>query len=290
MVCITNGSGSALKYYDYDAFGNEKNLSNDANPFRYCGEYFDKETKTYYLRARYYDPAIGRFTQQDSLLFTTRKLASGYEYVDPLSLNLYTYCYNDPVQYSDPSGHIPAALAIPVVAETLYVSILATLGLIAGAVEVGKALNEAEKVRENVYSIIESNIIKEENLSDYSVYVITNEENKVAYVGMTKSFGSRRDAHMKGDNARFPKDTHDIFIVHTGMSYEEARLLEETLIIAFVVEAGGEIALDMAMTMSIRYIDDRNILNLIHSISPAKWKKYYKEAGRIGTLMECMIF
>lgn len=34
---------------------------NDSNVFRYCGEYFDKETGTYYLRARYYDPAIGRF-------------------------------------------------------------------------------------------------------------------------------------------------------------------------------------------------------------------------------------
>ena len=33
---------------------------------RYCGEYFDNETGTYYLRARYYDPAIGRFTQQDT--------------------------------------------------------------------------------------------------------------------------------------------------------------------------------------------------------------------------------
>ena len=50
VVCVTNGSGSAIKYYDYDAFGNEKNLSNDANPFRYCGEYFDKEIRNYYAR------------------------------------------------------------------------------------------------------------------------------------------------------------------------------------------------------------------------------------------------
>jgi len=73
------------------------------------GEYFDKETKTYYLRARYYDPAIGRFTQQDSVLFTTRKLVNDYEYVDPLSLNLYTYCYNNPAMYLDRSGHVPYA-------------------------------------------------------------------------------------------------------------------------------------------------------------------------------------
>ena len=107
IVALTNTSGTVTKRYDYDAFGNEENpSSSDTNPFRYCGEYFDTETQTYYLRARYYAPTIGRFTQQDSVLATTRKLANDYEYVDPLSLNLYSYCYNDPVRYSDPSGHM----------------------------------------------------------------------------------------------------------------------------------------------------------------------------------------
>lgn len=50
-----------------DAFGNEVNPSNeDSNPFRYCGEYYDVETGTYYLRARYYDPRIGRFLSEDT--------------------------------------------------------------------------------------------------------------------------------------------------------------------------------------------------------------------------------
>ena len=35
------------------------------NPFRYSGEYFDEETGFYYLRARYYDPTIGRFLTED---------------------------------------------------------------------------------------------------------------------------------------------------------------------------------------------------------------------------------
>ncbi|MBQ1554791.1 MAG: hypothetical protein IIZ68_04970 [Clostridia bacterium] len=38
----------------------------DPNPFRYCGEYFDVESGAYYLRARYYGPSIGRFTQEDT--------------------------------------------------------------------------------------------------------------------------------------------------------------------------------------------------------------------------------
>ena len=65
--------------------------------FRYCGEYFDKETGTIYLRARYYDPRIGRFITEDSYWGKDS---------DPLSLNLYTYCHNDPVNFFDPNGHL----------------------------------------------------------------------------------------------------------------------------------------------------------------------------------------
>ncbi len=94
---LTDISGNVIKNYDYDAFGVEKNIdSADNNPFRYCGEYFDKETGTIYLRARYYDPSIGRFISEDSY----RGKAE-----DPLSLNLYTYCSGNPVNFIDPTGH-----------------------------------------------------------------------------------------------------------------------------------------------------------------------------------------
>ncbi len=99
MVQLTQTNGTITKNYDYDAFGIEKDIDqNDTNPFRYCGEYYDKETETYYLRARYYNPSVGRFITEDSYL---GKLE------DPLSLNLYTYAYNNPVMYIDPSGHFP---------------------------------------------------------------------------------------------------------------------------------------------------------------------------------------
>ena len=97
-VQLTSATGSSIKTYDYDAFGNEKNPDpNDTNMFRYCGEYFDKETGTIYLRARYYDPTIGRFITEDSYWGKDN---------DPLSLNLYTYCYSNPINRFDPSGHI----------------------------------------------------------------------------------------------------------------------------------------------------------------------------------------
>ena len=84
--------------YTYDAFGNlTSQIGESGNPFLYCGEYYDAETQTYYLRARYYNPANGRFTQQDAWAFMDAS--------DPLSLNLYAYCCNNPVMYVDPSGN-----------------------------------------------------------------------------------------------------------------------------------------------------------------------------------------
>ena len=83
-------NGEAAPVYHYDAFGNERNpVDTDPNPFRYCGEYWDKETESYYLRARCYVPRNGRFTQEDPI-------GSG--------LNWYTYCYSNPVLLVDPTG------------------------------------------------------------------------------------------------------------------------------------------------------------------------------------------
>lgn len=96
VVHLTNTSGTVIKNYDYDAFGVEKSPdSSDVNPFRYCGEYYDKETGTIYLRARYYNPGTGRFITEDSYSGKAN---------DPLSLNLYIYCDNSPIIRVDPSG------------------------------------------------------------------------------------------------------------------------------------------------------------------------------------------
>jgi YD repeat-containing protein len=57
VVQLADYSGTVTNNYTYDAFGIEKNIdTNDTNPFRYWGEYFNRETGTYYLRARYYNP------------------------------------------------------------------------------------------------------------------------------------------------------------------------------------------------------------------------------------------
>ena len=123
---LADSTGVSTRAYDYDAFGVEKDPDPlDENPFRYCGEYFDRETKTYYLRARYYDPTIGRFTQQDTHWTTANSIYGDnpqkineredklglktYSYAPQITAvmqsgNLYVYGVNNPVLYQDFTG------------------------------------------------------------------------------------------------------------------------------------------------------------------------------------------
>ena len=66
-----------------------------ANPYLYSGEQFDSTLNLYYLRARYYNPAVGRFQTADP-----------YEgrFQDPLTLHKYVYGRNNPVNAVDPTG------------------------------------------------------------------------------------------------------------------------------------------------------------------------------------------
>ncbi len=82
-----------LNRYEYDAWGNltlcEEKVE---NRFKFNGQQYDPISQQYYLRARYYNPVIGRFTQEDTYRGD--------------GLNLYAYCRNNPVYYADPSGHM----------------------------------------------------------------------------------------------------------------------------------------------------------------------------------------
>ncbi len=97
VVALINSGGTAQAPYTYDAFGVPLSSTGTAkNPIRYGGYEFDEETGYYYLKSRFYDPKTARFLQEDTYRGTT---------MDPLSLNLYAYCHNNPVVYWDPTGH-----------------------------------------------------------------------------------------------------------------------------------------------------------------------------------------
>ncbi|WP_232242855.1 RHS repeat-associated core domain-containing protein [Paenibacillus sp. GSMTC-2017] len=97
VIKITDAAGNTLNSYDYDIWGNVISKTETmSNPFKYSGEIYDDESDLIYLRARFYDPSIGRFITEDTY---EGKLN------DPLTLNLYTYVANNPLLYVDPSGN-----------------------------------------------------------------------------------------------------------------------------------------------------------------------------------------
>ncbi|TYQ15482.1 UNVERIFIED_CONTAM: RHS repeat-associated protein [Acetivibrio alkalicellulosi] len=94
---INTTTGVVAATYYYDAFGNIlEQTGNVNNNITYAGYQWDEETELYYLNARHYDPKIARFLQEDTYRGSIN---------DPLSLNLYSYCANNPITYYDPTGH-----------------------------------------------------------------------------------------------------------------------------------------------------------------------------------------
>jgi len=94
---LVDSTGNLQNSYSYDAFGNTTAYTEKVeNRFRYAGEQYDAVTGQYYLRARNYDPTMGRFIDEDTY---------GGQIEEPLSMNLYTYCQNNSIKYIDPTGH-----------------------------------------------------------------------------------------------------------------------------------------------------------------------------------------
>ena len=109
VIRIYDGTGAVVANYNYDAWGSVISVTDangaaitdsthiaNVNPLRYRGYYYDSETGLYYLQSRYYDPAVKRFINADSLVGANK---------DILGNNVFAYCSNNPVNYSDPTGH-----------------------------------------------------------------------------------------------------------------------------------------------------------------------------------------
>ncbi|NEO88672.1 MAG: RHS repeat-associated core domain-containing protein, partial [Spirulina sp. SIO3F2] len=95
-VVLTDGEGNVLQTYEYDEFGELEDVAGElATDYLFAGEQFDEALGDYYLRQRFYDPSIGRFTRRDT-----------YEgrLNEPITLNKFVYGHSNPVSYVDPSG------------------------------------------------------------------------------------------------------------------------------------------------------------------------------------------
>ena len=94
---ILTETANLTNSYQYDPYGNlTSGTADGVNYYGYNGESTNVKTGLQYLRARYYDAENGTFTTEDSDLGTTE---------NPLTRNRYDYTTNNPLNYSDPTGH-----------------------------------------------------------------------------------------------------------------------------------------------------------------------------------------
>jgi len=102
---VTAAAGKPLAWYEYQPFGALRRSGADTkaptNLFRFTGEYLDTFSGLYHLRARQYDPGIGRFLSHDPVAPTLE---------DPYVAS-YVYVRNSPENAVDPSGEFPWILA-----------------------------------------------------------------------------------------------------------------------------------------------------------------------------------
>ena len=191
VIAVTDENGEWLVTYTYDAWGNFTANYNYANselgqkisyavdlPFRYRSYYYDWQTGFYYLNARYYDSKICRFVNADS---EDNLGANG----DLNSFNLYAYCSNNPVIYTDPVGEfalgIIAVVGFVFVAKKAYSVVVDKINDMTE-----KSIQKAQKALENteVY-FIDRPIGDEWNDTNENYHTVTaqidlaNDENKL---------------------------------------------------------------------------------------------------------------
>jgi len=97
---VADLAGTERQRNTYLPFGEDFQSSGTANlRHKYTDQEHDPETTIglYYCGARYYYPKIGRFISPDSIVQAPQ---------DPQTLNRYSYCRNNPLRYTDPTGHI----------------------------------------------------------------------------------------------------------------------------------------------------------------------------------------
>jgi RHS repeat-associated protein len=88
VTSLSNSAGTLANTYTYDSFGKLTNSTGSTtNPFRYTAREFDSETNLYDYRARYYDPTVGRFLNEDPRYFDS-------------DVNFYTYVYSRPLDFT----------------------------------------------------------------------------------------------------------------------------------------------------------------------------------------------
>ncbi len=137
----------------YDPWGTIK-TGGTKSKFLYTGQENDSETGLHYYNARYYDSHIRRFTQPDDIV---------EDVYNPQMLNRYTYVNNNPLRYTDPTGHCwgPWSVvcgAIASVAIRIFQPVVSLVTKIASSPTANRVVQTATKAQSNpVVQRVENN-------------------------------------------------------------------------------------------------------------------------------------
>jgi len=100
-------SGASVSAQNYYAFGNIRGTTGTVpTDFGFTGQRRDASAGLLFYNARYYDSTLGRFISADTIVPS---------HFNPQDLNRYTYARNNPLRYTDPSGHCPICVVVVVV-------------------------------------------------------------------------------------------------------------------------------------------------------------------------------
>ena len=112
VIATTNETGVRKSLTGYKPFGESESLSGTieaSTSLGYSGHESDRENGFINMNARIYDPFLGRFLSPDPVMPNI---------YNPQALNRYSYVYNNPFRFIDPSGNIPILPGDPNYTET----------------------------------------------------------------------------------------------------------------------------------------------------------------------------
>ncbi|TAL35972.1 MAG: hypothetical protein EPN93_09235 [Spirochaetes bacterium] len=125
---VTNSGGEVIANYKYAPYGElltAYSSGTDVSKYKYTGQEEDEETGLYYYKARFYDPAVGRFVSADTIMPDAK---------DTQAFSRYAYVKNNPMINADPTGHLfvlfhamVTLIAYPVIAPALIAKSIANI-------------------------------------------------------------------------------------------------------------------------------------------------------------------
>jgi len=155
---VTDSQGTQVAHYEYTPYGELWSTEGITVPHQYTGKERDPETGFYFYEARYYDPQLGRFLTPDTIV---------PNWTDPQDFNRYSYAGNNPLKYTDPTGHSKFWRKVgkffrqwvaPVAAAIVAIVVFAAVTTVAGPFVASTAASMASSATYNGISTFGANL------------------------------------------------------------------------------------------------------------------------------------